>query len=204
MDPQVQGSFIPKQPLTGGTSHGGTFSLFFLIAMLIFVASIVAAGGAFAYEQYLGQSITGKQSELAKYEKAYDLENIQLLSRFDKRINNAKALLIKHIAPSSLFSYLGTQTLEKVQFTGFDFSLTQDGSASVVLAGVADTFATVALQSDQFGASRVLRDVVFSGVTLGGDGRVSFAVTFNVDPAVLLYSKSLETGAVVPQLEPQS
>jgi hypothetical protein len=57
----------------------------------------------------------------------------------------------------------------------------------------------VALQSDQFGASKVLRDVIFSGITVNDAGRVSFTVNASVDSQLLLYSNNLRQQAAATQ-----
>src|SRR5689334_4110082 len=136
MDPVGQGSFIPKQSLTAATRRGG-MGLLLLLALLVFLMSIVAAGGAFAYKQILTGVIAGKDESLRKDEGAFNPGTIQDLVRTDNRLTQAQLLLHKHVAPSAIFDFLSTITLERVQFTGFDMSLTEDGGASISLSGVA-------------------------------------------------------------------
>src|SRR4051812_35816651 len=119
MDTQVQPSFIPKKPLTGPTSRRGSAAMgtfMFLIALLIFIASLVSAGGAFAYQGFLKTSITQKSDTLQKAEAAFDPATIKDLVRLDSRINNSEALLQKHISSLAIFNFLSQQTLENVQF----------------------------------------------------------------------------------------
>jgi hypothetical protein len=190
MDPNVQGSFIPKQALTAA-SRGSGAGLFFLLALLVFVMSVVAAGGAFAYQQYLNGQITSKDKMLKTAEGAFDAGAIQDLVRMDARLTQARTLLQSHVSPSAIFAFLSTVTLQKVQFDSFDLSVNKDGSATMALGGSADSFSTVALQSDQLGSSKVLRDVVFSGITVGENGKVSFTVNATVDPSLILYRNNL-------------
>src|SRR3989344_5427822 len=136
MDPNVQGSFIPKQALTAA-SRGSGMGLFFLLAQ-------------------------------------------------------ARTLLRSHVSPSAIFYFLSTVTLEKVQFNSFDLAVNKNGGATMTLSGTADSFSTVALQSDQLGASKVLRDVLFSGITVAETGKVSFTVNAGVDPDLILYSSNLK------------
>ena len=192
MDPQAGTSFIPKKPLDTGISRGGAFGLFFLIALLLFIASLMAAGGAYLYQQYLNQSIASKSDSLARAEGAYDPAVIKDLLRLDARIGQAQTLMQKHVAASAIFAFLSTQTLEKVAFSSFDYSVESDGSASITMSGVADSFSTVALQSDQFGNSKLLSDVVFSGITVDPNtGRIHFSVAATVDPSLINYANSL-------------
>lgn len=172
--------------------------LFFLLALLVFFMSLLAAGAAFGYEQLLTKRIADKDQDLRQAEGAFNPGTIQELVRMDQRLNQADSLLSKHVAPSALFYFLSTITLERVQLTSLDFSLQPDGTADISLGGSADSFSTVALQSDQFGASKVLRDVIFSGITVGDTGRVNFSVNASVDPGLVSYSKYLEQMQNVP------
>lgn len=195
MDPQVQASFIPKRSLDTGASRGGGVGLFFLLAVLIFVASLVAAGGAFTYQQYLNKTLADKKVSLDRAQGAYEPGTIQDLARMDQRITQVKTLFGKHTAASAVFAFLSTQTLEKVSFSSFSYALQGDGSAKIDLAGTADSFSTVALQSDQFGGSKVLKDVVFSGITVAGKGAVSFSVSATVSASLILYATSLQSAS---------
>ncbi|MEI7720202.1 MAG: hypothetical protein WCI89_03275 [bacterium] len=194
MNPQVQSSFIPKKPLTGlgaHTSSSAFGSIFLLIAILLLAASLVSAGAAFAYERYLISSIAGNSASLDKAQAAFDPATIQELVRMDSRLTNAQALLQKHVAASALFGFLASQTLQRVSFSNFSYALGDDGSVSVTLAGEADSFSTLALQSDQLSANKLLKDVLFSGVAVGQSGQVTFSVRANVDPGVIKYSNTL-------------
>ncbi len=193
MDPQVSTSFIPKKPLAEArSSGGGAYGLIFLLGLLIFITSILAAGGAFLYVRYLSVSVEGKKASLAKYQEAYDLPTIQTLVRFDSRITESRKILQKHLAPSAIFFFLSDQTLEKVRFTDFSYSLSgSEHSVDITMTGITDSFATVALQSDKLGSSKSLRDVIFSSISIEKDGKVGFSVSAKVDPALIYYGNNL-------------
>lgn len=191
MDPVGQGSFIPKQSLAAASRSSDGMGLLFLLALLIFVMSLVAAGGAFGYQRLLTSTIADKDASLGKAEGAFNAGAIQDLVRTENRIKQARGLLKKHVSPSAIFYFLSTITLERVQLNGFDMTLTKDGGATINLTGKADSFSSVALQSDQFGATKVLKDVIVSGVTVGESGKVNFAVSAMVDPTLIRYSNSL-------------
>jgi hypothetical protein len=202
MDPQVSTSFIPKKNFdTGSSRSGGSggVGLLVLLSILIFVAALALAGGIFAYQKLLTQSIASKSASLKANEDAYNLTVIQELVRADSRINEAEVLLNKHVAPSEIFSFLSLQTLEKVQFTSFEYSLKADGTTDINLKGLADSFSTIALQSDQFGASKILKDVVFSEVNLDSTtGKVTFSVAATVAPSLILYTNALSGSMATP------
>ena len=197
MDPQVSTSFIPKEALTAQKARSGGMGIFFLISLLIFIVSLIAAGGAFAYQQVLNQKLADAKTSLAKDQGAFDPATIAELVRMDSRINQAKQLLQKHVAPSGIFDFLALNTLVNVQFTSLDYKLNDDGSADVELNGSADSFATIALQSDALGKLAALKDVIFSNITVDQGGRVNFALNATVDKSIISYAKLLNAPAPV-------
>jgi hypothetical protein len=188
MDPQVQQSFIPKKPLVG-ESRSGINGLFTFAAGLLFFASLLAAGGAWFYGQHLDSSIADKKTDLDKAKAAFNLDKIQELGRLDSRFIEAQKLLDSHIAVTGLFSFLADSTLEKVQFTSLSLDVDKGGTAKLSMSGVADSFSTLALQSDKFSEAKMLRDVIFSGITTDATGHVVFSVSANVDPALMSYAR---------------
>jgi hypothetical protein len=199
MDPSVSSSFIPKKPLTEVRgSRGGAFGLVLLLAVFIFVGSLFAAGGAFLYGRFLTGSLEDKKDSLQTAQGAYDPGVIEELIRLDSRIIQGRTVLGKHVAPSSIFTFLANQTLEKVRFNNFSYQLKEDGSASIQLRGETSNFSTVALQSDQFGASKMLKDVIFSNIGVGETGGVSFAVDATIEAPNIFYSKHLGATVTLP------
>ncbi len=200
MDPQPPQSFIPKKPLVGEARSAGLGGLLMLVCILLFVASLAAAAGAFGYGQYLERALSDKDASLKKAEGAFDTASIIDLSRLDIRLGEARTLLEAHVAPSGVFTFLSATTLERVQFTSLTLEVDGEGTGKLQLSGVADTFSSLALQSDEFSAAKVLRDVVFSGITTDTTGRVQFSVSAHVDPSLLSYAKQNGAGmsAAVP------
>ncbi len=207
MDPQVSSSFIPKRPIETGPRYGGvahSTGILLLLAVLIFTASLVAAGAVFAYQGLLNQAITSKSNSLTVNQKAYDPNVVQDLVRMESRLAEAKTLLGAHIAPSAIFALLSQQTLEKVQFVSFGYGIAQDGTIELTLRGVTDSFSSVALQSDQFGASKALKDVVFSGVNSNTSGTINFSVTAKVIPSLISYANALTVTPSTPLEAPEA
>lgn len=189
MDPQASTSFIPKEALSAQRERAGGMGLLFLIALLFFVASLVAAGAAFGYGYLLNQQLAGDKSSLAAEQGAFDPATIKDLVRTDSRLTQAKKLLNQHLAPSGIFDFLAQNTLQNVQFTSFSYALADDGSADIELTGLTDTFSTMALQSDALGKSSNLRDVIFSSITVQQSGLIGFTVSAKIDPSLISYSK---------------
>ncbi len=203
MDPQPGASFIPKKPLIAGVERrgGALGSVFLLLALVIFIGSLLLAGAVFAYKQYLSGVIQSSSDSLTRAQAAYDPSVLQSLVRLDARIKQAQVILQNHVAPSSLFSFLESTTLENVRFTSFDYVAGGNG-ATLTLSGEAPDFATVALQSDAFGGSRVLKDILFSDINVNDFGRIRFSVKAAVDPSFILYANYLQALAAAPAAAP--
>lgn len=199
MDPQVSTSFIPKEALTQQKARSGGMGLFSLISLIIFILSLIAAGGAFAYQNYISGQLAKNKAQLETDKGAFDPATIQELVRMDSRIEQAKQLLNKHVAPSAIFDFLSQKTLQNVQFTSFQYSLNNDGTAMIQLDGTTDTFATIALQSDALGKSTGLKDVIFSNISVGQNGSVSFSVQATVDSSLISYTKQIVTSTTPTQ-----
>lgn len=202
MDSQVPTSFIPKKPLDTGMSRrgssGAATGLFFVLAIFIFIGSIVAAAGVFGYQQYQTTGIASAAESLKQKRAEFDPAVIESLLRIDSRLKNAQLLLQKHVASSGIFNFFSQQTLQDVQFSSFDYVLLDDGSANISLVGQGNSFATVALQSDQFGASKQLKNVVFSDIKVDVGGKITFTVKANVLASIIGYTQNLDTMLTAP------
>ncbi len=191
MDPTPQSSFIPKQAMAAQRNDG--VGLVFVLALVIFLLSLFAAGATFGYQKLLESQLAVKSDNLDKSEAAFEPKTIQELGRLDSRLVQTKTLLQRHISPSQIFAFLSTITLERVQLTGLEYTLAADGAATLAISGIADDYSSVALQSDQFGSSKVLHNVIFSGVVANDVGKVTFNVAATLDAPYILYRNNLAT-----------
>lgn len=208
MAEQFQTSFIPKKtfdvgsaPKPAGVSVSAVISF---IAVIMLVLSAVSATGAFLYERFLLTSIKNKEATLERAKSAFEPELIRELSRVDAKFAIGAQLLDEHVAPSGLLDLLEDVTLESVRFTSFSYLSDPEG-IHLVMRGEARSFASVALQSDELGRNRSLRDTAFSGLTLDERGNVQFTVTATVDPALVSYrEQSARGGSAFFEVAPSS
>ena len=89
------------------------------------------------------------------------------------------------------FELLEKNTLQKVRFEEMTFNPV-DGEWVLDLSGTADSYATIALQSDIFNEDKNMSEVIFSDLGVGSDGGVVFKVSAKIDTRLLSYRKSLE------------
>ncbi len=208
MAEQFQTSFIPKKTFDVGPAPKATGSsvsaIISFIAVITLVLSVVSATGVFLYERFLLTSIKNKQDTLERAKSAFEPELIRELSRVDAKFTIGEKLLNSHVAPSGLLDLLEDVTLETVRFTSFSYLSDPEG-LHINMQGEARSFASVALQSDELGRNRSLRDTAFSGLTLDDRGNVQFTVSALVDPALVSYrERAAQGGSAFFEVEPSS
>lgn len=188
MDNNFKTSFIPKKPVvTDERPTNPGVSIFTLISVLLLVISLGFAFLAFFYQKSSAQKLVDDKIALAKSKEAFVPGTIEELIRLDSRIEVGKELLNKHTIMSPIFSMLEKKTINTIQFRRFSVSYGEGGAFLIDLSGVAPKFDQIAQQSDEFSKSDDLRDIVFSNLSVGVDGRVSFSVKARVLPSILSY-----------------
>jgi hypothetical protein len=189
MDPRFQTSFIPKKPIVSAPGGGPkSINFFALLATVIFVGSLLLTGGVFFYKSYLEKGLKEDQAKLEAARKDDDPNLIKKVIRLDSRIETSEKLIASHIAVSPFFNYLSTITLRSVRFKDFDFSYLNKDNITVSLAGEAQGYEAVALQSDLLVEQEELSNVIIGDLALRDNGRVEFSVNATVKPALLSYA----------------
>lgn len=191
---KFQTSFIPKKPesiTADNFKRGKKSNIISIIATLIFLATLVFAGGVYGYKLTIQKQIQNQLSELKAARERLDESLIANANRLNDRISAVKEILDKHKAPSEIFSLLEQYTLGSVRFTSLSYDTDAQGIITINANGIGTGFQSVVLQSDQFGDTGVLRDAVFSSVQPNQEGYVNFAFQSSVDPQFVLYRKSL-------------
>ncbi len=190
-----QTSFIPKKALAEERApvvqHSSVFSF---IAIVIFIASVVAAGGSYLYKQSLTQQIVSMNTQLNAARNSFEPSLITKLQLLDKRIGSAQTLLDSHIVVSPIFKALQDSTLKSVQFTKFSYATPTNTSAAVVvnMSGKARDYTSIALQSDQLALNKNIHNPIFSNLTLDDKtGNVTFDLVFSVDQDLVHFTKHL-------------
>ncbi len=196
-NPQFQpSSFIPKKnpvssPMPGQQTRRSV-NVFLLISAIIFVISILSAGGVFIYEQVANKNIEEQKNQLERAKDAFDPRLIEELARLDKRISVAEALMADHITVSPFFELLSSLTLQSISFESFSFTKDDLGNLGVEMSGVSKNYTSIALQSDLLGNNENIIDPIFSNFVLDEDGNVSFELSLFLNNNFLLYENSID------------
>ena len=200
MDNQIKTSFIPHKPIETIASTSGPIvkrkkvgqTIFSLIATIIFLAAI--AGGVLTYTWKIKlKSDIVKQVEVMKLaQQNFDSKFVEEASRLNTRLELAKTMLSNHVSPSSLYGLIEEYTLQTVAFSSFAFRDNQDGSLTITGQGEAARYESIVLQSDAFGKSGYLRNVIFTNLRPDiTTGQVGFSFEATLDPRLILYKNSI-------------
>ncbi|MDE1975448.1 MAG: hypothetical protein KGI49_03000 [Patescibacteria group bacterium] len=223
METKFQTSFIPKKTMptvsisgsmSGRPQHRSGFgSIFMSIAVLMFLASLLAVGGAYAWKQYLVSTQDNLKQELSIREQQFNIDLIEQLKAESTKISIAKQILSNHLAMSKIFGIIAALTAENVRFTGMDVTApaSPGGDIGVSLSGYGKDLSAVAFQSDvlgqldQYGLRKIVKNPILSNPTLDQAGTVSFGLTASIDPSALSYSSEFQQSGAssTPQSVPQ-
>ncbi len=211
METKFQTSFIPKKPLIppGGMSglntspRRHTTSLFMSLAVILFILSLLAAGGMYFWKSYLLSSQASYKTQLAERERQFNADLIEELKRQNVKIDLAKQLIGNHLAVSQIFDIIGRLTIENVRFLSMDLTAGANSGEGIKVAmkGYGTSFSAVAFQSDvlgqleQYGLRKVVKNPILSDPALDSSGTVSFGFSATIDPASLSYEKSVTAEA---------
>ncbi len=215
METKFQTSFIPKKPLMAQETarvHAPT-SIFMVIGVF------GAAAFMFVAKDFLLKAQEKAKTDLADNEKRFDLPLIEELKKANTKIDVATQLLRNHAAVSEAFRILSALTAEKVRFTSFELlapdsnpipNMPSSGNYKIRMKGVADSFNTIAFQSDVFsrsqkyGTNKIIKNPVLSDLVVTEGGAVAFFFSTELVPPDLSYAKTLggDTEVAAPAVTP--
>ncbi|XKT74760.1 MAG: hypothetical protein ACJKTH_01585 [Patescibacteria group bacterium UBA2163] len=207
MPERVTTSFIPKASLKTEKRRPrsqSSLGIINVIASIILLAAIIAAGGVFLFEQYTTQNIARKGESLDRARAAFEPATIKELSRLDTRLGAATALLDGHIAPSRLFNEIERETLNTVRFNDFTMAESGPGRLMITMAGEAASFNALALQSDTFGASPFFSEPLFSDFNIDERGNVVFSFSAVVNLGEIAYQANRSPSSQPLDTAPES
>lgn len=171
---------MPRRPQRSG------MDLFLVVTMIVAAAAIVAAGAAYAYERYLTYQLEQKMALLSEAQARVNEDEIEEFVRLRDRLASGNALLTNQIILTRFFDTLEDLTLQNVRFNSLEIAVATDGSAKLDAEGTARNFNTLAAQSNAFAEERGIRRAIFSGITLTENRQVSFRLTADIDPRLVI------------------
>lgn len=220
METKFQTSFIPKKPLTTepgraipNNGGSGGSSIFMILAVIVFIASIGLAGFTFVWKNILLTSQEQYKKDLAKNEQSFNISLIEDLKKASAKLSLAKEIIKSHVAVSEVFKIIGALTIDGVRFSDFTYEgPTGSGDSGTMgkltLKGIATSYSSIAFQSDVFGQSsklgtnKVIKNPLLSDMNLDANGNVGFTFSANIDPSLYsyeaVYTEILKSEGLIP------
>ncbi len=202
MDPQIPTSFIPKRPLVTETvapeHRSRMVGLLSIITGIVIVATIISFVGVFLYEKSLSSQKVKLTKSIDDAKSGIGTDFLQDMQRLNTRINGVKVLLQNHVVVSPIFAALEETTLHSIQYKSFTYEMKTDPVTKTPLVGVklegtAKTYSSIALQSDAFAQSPIIKNPVFSSLVVEDKtNSVGFHLAFDVNPSDLAFQTFID------------
>lgn len=209
MEPNIPTSFIPKRPVTSTSmpvrSGNHAVGLLSAITVIAVIATGVSFAGVYLYQKRLASVKVKNEKSIDEAKNGLGTEFVQEMKRLNARVEGVKLLIKNHIVVSPIFAALEQTTLRAVQYKTFGYEMktdpgTKTAMVHVTLNGTAKSYATIALQSDAFIQSPLIKNPVFSGLSIEDKSNVvNFKLAFDVNPADLSYQKFIDNQTVNAQ-----
>lgn len=193
MDPRLQTSFIPKNPLVEGgrrsASGPRTVSIFFLGSMSVFIVSLSIFAFFFFFNMYIEKDIESKNAQLRK-DMDFPANTVNELARLDLRIKTSEDILKNHIASSAIFKLFESLTTKKTQLTRMQYT-GEGGNIRVSLAGISSTINALAFQSDLVRANNSILGPIFSDIHTDDKGNEGFTLDATLQASLVSYMNNV-------------
>lgn len=192
MASEFQSSFIPKSPVTEEVFAKKKAGFFGIVVVSVFIFSVILSAAMYFYKGIISEDISSLRSQLASSEQTLDKETINNLIVFNDKLNLVKSLVWKHKVISRFMNSLASSTVSTVSFSSFDFNSVNQGNIKITMRGKAPSYGSLALQEDVFSKNKYFKKIEFSDLTLSEQNMVSFTVSVDVDPEIVVYSPVIE------------
>lgn len=209
MDKEFKTTFIPKKNLgmspqkSSSRTSRRTTSIVGLLAILLFITAAVSVVGVFLYKYRLSAVVKNNIESINRAEKAFEPNTIVELKKLDIRLRAASELLENHVAVVDFFESFAESTLPDIQYSGINVDFSQDVPA-VSMDGLARGYLPIAQQSDIYEENRFIQNPIFSDFSRTDVDRISFSLTFSINPDLLVYGRTIEDLEVEEETEVSS
>lgn len=165
-------SFIPKaQPRFSAqvVSVGGAW--LFNLGLVAFIASLVAAGGLFAYGRSLAATRADWEEQVQGQEAELRPDLLAQIADLSSAIGVSRELIAGHVYASNSLLLLQSVTHPFVSFSSMSFSR---DAHKIELVGSANSYRSVAEQVGLFETHPQVEKVDFGGLSVSEKGLVNF------------------------------
>jgi len=199
--PIIPTSFVPHSATAVTDRRSNSFgfsSILSTLAYLFLLLTLLSAAAVFVYDRILVSEQAGKDAQLATAVSSLNQSTINQFLRLSNRFTSAKTLLDGHIALSGLFNLLESVTPANVSFSSLSVAIDDSGVATIDANGIAKSFNTLAIASNDFGTDAQLKNVIFSSLAIEPNGAVTFVLSATLDPALIAYTGTGTSATIEP------
>lgn len=172
-------SFIPKRGPTKKKRNTATRQVFIFtyISYILTFATLLAAGGVFIYERVVNQQLTDEIAALNQEIDSFSQTDMQRVTEFDQRLQQAAGKLDASVSIASLFQSLELATVEKVKILELNLNRVGDQELDLVASIETDSFDSTIFQRGIYTRNQVISEVTVSDVvrtpsSVDAEGRV--------------------------------
>ena len=183
-------TFIPKKAISAPFYKERGPSLIIIISIVLAIVSALVAGGFYFYKNKINKEVEELKKSVDRAQLTVDEETMNNLEDMAEKIKNAKKIIYNHKSLVPLFKLLESTTLESIRFSNFSYSESGE-NVSIKMEGEANSYSSLANQSDSYAKNKDIRNFVFSNLSLTDKGNVKFSVDIQVNPSLILYSNKI-------------
>jgi hypothetical protein len=199
-------SFIPKQGTAKRVRQTASKQVHILniVSYVLFVATLIAAGGVFLYNRHLNNQLNSEVEKLSAAIGGFSSADMEAVREFNIRLHQAQGRLDKSISITSLLGALEDATLKSAAIMELSIKRENDTQVAVTAKVETDSFDGSIFQRGVFERNAVIKDVVLSDVTLNqatkenAKSSVSFIAKINVPLQDIPYKVSGAAAVATP------
>jgi hypothetical protein len=195
MEPKFQTSFIPKKPIVTGQNTGVSMvhetNIFSIVATILFIVTLLSAGGLFAYKSVLTKQITVADDAILQAQSDLQTDTIKELVDANSRIMASKNILDKHVVVSKILALLNQLTVKRMRYSSLSYE-NKNNLPTVAMEAEVQTYNALAEQQVIFSENEFVKSPQFSDFNLSDNGNVLVNFVATIDPMLISYKKAVE------------
>jgi hypothetical protein len=169
-------------------------NMFLVVSLIVGGIAVLMAIGVFAYAHLLSTESAEKASELETAQSSVSEDTVESFLRLRNRLTESERILDQHILLSQFFDRLESLSLANVRFTSLVLTVDESQSAAVKMTGTAKTFNALAAQSASFATDPLIKQAIFSDISVDKNGLVTFSVSATLDPRMIVIPSTVPSG----------
>lgn len=150
-----------------------------ILALVIFLISLLILAGLYFYERGIKTDIKKMAQEIEKQKEEFDPALINELISVSKNIEAAKTVVREHQVVSPIFALLQENTLSQMYFQKFS-----ENKNLIALEGEAKDYLEVVKQVLVLKTNPLVQEIKFSKLAKGNKDKISFALEISLKPEI--------------------